>query len=81
MSPRAAQAPDERMPLKLQEDLGKLARWLQPADSASGDLASDGGLYFDAMAVSNPADYVKDKDTARRLWELSERLTGMKIGI
>ena len=51
------------------------------ADSASGDLASDGGLYFDAMAVSNPADYVKDKDTARRLWELSERLTGMKIGI
>ena len=47
--PPRAQAPDERMPLKLQEDLGKLARWLQPADSASGGAAYACGCSWQSL--------------------------------
>ena len=49
VSPRAAQAPDERMPLKLQEDLGKLARWLRPADSANGGAAYACGCSWQSL--------------------------------
>ena len=37
--PLRSQAPDERMPHKRQEDLGKLAQWLRPAAGASGGAA------------------------------------------
>ena len=36
---RCGQAPDERMPHKRQEDLGKLARWLRPTGSAIAGAA------------------------------------------
>ena len=48
------------------------------ADSG-GNLARDGGLYFNDMKVATPESYTQDATLGKRLWDVSEKLTGLKI--
>lgn len=49
--------------------------------AASPDLAADGGKYFDTMKPTKPNPATDDKALAGRLWETSERLTGVKLAL
>jgi len=52
------------------------------ADNADGALAKrTDGFYFDVMKPAKPTDVATDATAARQLWELSEKLTGVKMGI
>ena len=49
------------------------------ADSADGGRARVKGVYYDGMKMVKPADYALDASLAKKLWDVSERLTGAKI--
>ena len=51
------------------------------ADTADGDLGAHGGLYYDRQRPATPNPATNDRELARRLWEVSEKLTGAKIVI
>ena len=51
------------------------------ADSEGNVAQRTAGLYYDLMKPSPPTAAATDAATARRLWEVSERLTGVKMGI
>lgn len=46
---------------------------------AGGNLARDGGLYFNDMKVATPESFTQDATLGKRLWDVSEKLTGLKI--
>jgi hypothetical protein len=48
--------------------------------ATSTDLEGRGGLYLEDCRVSDGhAPYALDPDAARRLWDLSEELTGARL--
>lgn len=55
--------------------------FLAAAADSGGDLSKDGGMYFDNMKATAPADFTQDARVAKRLWELSEKLTGVQIAL
>jgi len=55
--------------------------YLASATDTGGDRTRRGGLYFDAMKAVAPTDAASDGELARRLWDLSEALTGTKFSI
>jgi len=55
--------------------------YLASAADTGGDRTRRGGLYFDAMKAVAPTDAASDGELARRLWDLSEALTGTKFAI
>lgn len=55
--------------------------YLAAAADSGGDRTRRGGLYFDDMKAVKPTDASQDGALARRLWDLSEQLTGVKIVI
>lgn len=55
--------------------------YLAAAADTDGDRTRRGGLYFDDMKAVKPAEASQDGALARRLWDLSEQLTGATIVI
>lgn len=55
--------------------------YLAAAADTGGDRTKAGGLYFDRMKAVQPADAASDSALAKRLWQVSEELTGAKIGL
>ena len=54
--------------------------WLAAALDVGGNRAAQpSGLYFDAMRPSSPNAAASDPELARRLWEVSELVTGTKL--
>jgi retinol dehydrogenase-14 len=54
--------------------------FLAAAIDADGDFAAKpASIYFDAMAPSKPTDAASDPALAKRLWDVSEALTGLKL--
>lgn len=51
------------------------------ADSGGDRAAQPAGLFFDAMKVVKANDAATDPQLASRLWEISEKLTGMKFDL
>ena len=50
--------------------------------AAEADLAADpGGPYFDGVKRGTPNAAAGDAALARRLWDVSERLTGATINL
>ena len=50
--------------------------------AAEADLAADpGGPYFDGVKTGKPNAAAGDAALARRLWDVSERLTGATINL
>ncbi len=47
---------------------------------ATSDEAGGGGRYFSDCNPAKPLGYATDPDIARRLWELSEEMVGIKQG-
>lgn len=45
--------------------------------AASPEVADTSGAYFDKCAAVAPSPAARDMDAARRLWEVSEQLTGL----
>jgi len=54
--------------------------YLAAAADTQGDRGSRSGLYFDKMKAVAPNAAAADPELAKKLWELSESLTGAKIG-
>ena len=55
--------------------------YLAAAADTGGDRTKVGGLFFDNMRAVKPTEAAQDPALARRLWDLSEELTGAKIRI
>ena len=55
--------------------------YLAAAADSGGDRTKRGGLFFDDMKAVKPSEAAQDAALARRLWDLSEQLTGAKIVI
>ena len=53
--------------------------YLAAAADTGGDLAAKGALYFDAMVPAQASNAATDPSLARKLWELSESLTGFNL--
>lgn len=51
------------------------------AAKSGGDVDGAGGAYFDNMAQASVNPAADDEGLARKLWEASERLTGIKFGL
>ena len=52
------------------------------ADNADGKLSKrTDGVYYDLMKPASPTSAATDGEAAKRLWEVSERLTGAKIAL
>ena len=51
--------------------------YLAAAADAGGDLTKRGGLYFDVMAPAKANAAATDKQLAKDLWALSEKLSGV----
>ena len=52
------------------------------ADNADGAIArKTDGFYFDVMRPAKPTSTAVNEDAAKRLWAVSESLTGAKFGI
>lgn len=43
------------------------------------ELEGKGGLYFQDCQVAKPTPYLKNREAVRKLWELSEQITGVKF--
>ena len=55
--------------------------YLAAAADTGGDRTKRGGLFFDDMRAVKPTEAAQDPALARRLWDLSEELTGANIRI
>eukprot|EP00746_Dinoflagellata_sp_MGD_P115642 gnl/MRDRNA2_/MRDRNA2_51684_c0_seq1.p1 gnl/MRDRNA2_/MRDRNA2_51684_c0~~gnl/MRDRNA2_/MRDRNA2_51684_c0_seq1.p1 ORF type:complete len:487 (+),score=66.70 gnl/MRDRNA2_/MRDRNA2_51684_c0_seq1:91-1551(+) len=55
--------------------------YLAAAADSNGDLSKNGGNYFYNMEVALPSAFVNNQELAKKLWEVSEKLTGTKIPI
>jgi NAD(P)-dependent dehydrogenase (short-subunit alcohol dehydrogenase family) len=53
--------------------------WLAAAADSGGDRTKRGGVFFDKMRAVAATDAATDGELARRLWDLSEALTGTRI--
>ena len=53
--------------------------YLAAATDTGGDLAAKRALYFDAMAPAQASNAATDPSLARKLWDLSESLTGFNF--
>jgi len=53
--------------------------YLAAAADTAGDRSRRGGLYFDDMKAVKPNEAATDTELAKKLWALSESLTGVKI--
>mmetsp|Transcript_64800 Transcript_64800/g.122905 ORF Transcript_64800/g.122905 Transcript_64800/m.122905 type:complete len:469 (+) Transcript_64800:92-1498(+) len=53
--------------------------YLAAAADTGGDLTRSGGLYFDKMKPDKATEASTDGELAKKLWAVSEQLTGTKI--
>lgn len=55
--------------------------YLAAAADSNGDRSKVGGLFFDKMKAVKPTDAASDSALAKKLWSVSEELTGAKIAL
>ena len=56
--------------------------YLAAAADAGGDRSRrPSGLFYDNMKAVKPTDAASDPELAKKLWRLSEELTGAKIAL
>ena len=53
--------------------------WLAAAADSGGDLSAHGGNYYDSLALATPNALTEDAALALRLWETTERLSGVQM--
>ena len=53
--------------------------FLAAGGDTGGDLAKPTALYFDAMAPAKANEAATDTKLARKLWDVSEQITGLKF--
>ena len=55
--------------------------FLAAAADTGGDRKKAGGVYFDVMKAVKATEAATDPELARKLWQVSEKLTGTKIDL